>query len=218
MALSSIWVKPSSFEPSHWRYARDQRKPGSHVITPLRIFVATAVVALIVTLAAVAWWDATRPVIVVVHDDPNATIVVDISGAVASPGSISLPVGSRLEQAISAAGGLSPDADIAKIYLAERLGDGDHVIVPAIGKPTLAVTRPASPMPTVSGVDVIDINTASQAELTSLPGVGDVIAERIVAYRTVHGPFTSIDQLDNVEGIGPALIEQLRPLVTVGDQ
>jgi competence protein ComEA len=189
---------------------------------PLRAFLATFIVALAIGLAAIVWWDATRPVTVVVHDNADATIVVDLVGAVASPGPVDLPAGGRLEQAISEAGGLAPDADITRIYLAKRLDDGEQVVIPSL-KPTFESGGPTPPTAgggSTAAADtgnLININTASVQDLTLLPGIGDVLAQRIVDYRDQHGPFTSIDQLDDVDGIGPALLKEISPLVTLGD-
>lgn len=199
-------------------------------MTALKAFVIAALVAAVLSLVVIVWWDSTRSVTVVVMGNPDATVVVQVSGAVASPGLISLPAGSRVEQAISAAGGLTTDADVSQLYLAARIGDGERIVIPAKestssgssnvndGNPQAGSTETheASSEPDETA-QALDINTATVERLVALPGIGQVLAERIVAYRDAHGPFTSVDQLGDVEGIGDALVERLRPLVIVRD-
>lgn len=199
-------------------------------MTALKAFVIAALVAAVLSLVVIVWWDSTRSVTVVVMGNPDATVVVQVSGAVASPGLISLPAGSRVEQAISAAGGLTTDADVSQLYLAARIGDGERIVIPAKeftsssssnvndGNPQAGSTETheASSEPDETA-QALDINTVTVEQLVALPGIGQVLAERIVAYRDAHGPFTSVDQLGDVEGIGDALVERLRPLVIVRD-
>ncbi len=206
---------------------RDGRQP---CVTALKAFVIAALVAAVLSLVVIVWWDSTRSVTVVVMGNPDATVVVQVSGAVASPGLISLPAGSRVEQAISAAGGLTTDADVSQLYLAARIGDGERIVIPAKGSTSSSSsnvndgnpqarsteTHEASSEPDGT-VQALDINTATVEQLVALPGIGQVLAERIVAYRDAHGPFTSVNQLGDVEGIGDALVERLRPLVIVRD-
>jgi competence protein ComEA len=132
-------------------------------------------------------------------------VVVHVVGAVVVPGVVRLPVGSRVVDALAAAGGATADADLARLNLARVLVDGEQVVVPRPGDapPTAAARSPAG------GGDLVDLNTASLAQLDELPGVGPVLAQRIVDRR----PFTSVDELDEVSGVGPTLLERLRPLV-----
>lgn len=204
-------------------------------MTALKAFVIAALVAAVLSLVVIVWWDSTRSVTVVVMGNPDATVVVQVSGAVASPGLISLPAGSRVEQAISAAGGLTTDANVSQLYLAARIGDGERIVIPAKGSTSATSTSSSSSNvndgnPQASSTETheassepdgtaraLDINVATVEQLVALPGIGQVLAERIVAYRDAHGPFTSVDGLGDVEGIGDALVERLRPLVTVRD-
>lgn len=148
---------------------------------------------------------ATTPV----PDASPAVVVVHVVGAVAAPGVVRLPAGSRVVDALSAAGGATGDADLARLNLARVLVDGEQVVVPRPGD-VLPVTT--GEQATAGGTGgLVDLNTASVAELDELPGVGPVLAQRIVDRR----PFTSVDELDEVSGVGPTLLERLRPLVTV---
>jgi competence protein ComEA len=143
----------------------------------------------------------------------SATVVVSVVGLVARPGLVTLPTGSRIADAVEAAGGLLPEADAASINLAALVSDGEQI---AVGVPGAAAgpAPGAGPAAGVTGAR-INLNAASAGELDGLPGIGPVLAERIVAYRTAQGPFTSVDQLDDVPGIGPAIATELAELVTV---
>jgi competence protein ComEA len=139
-------------------------------------------------------------------------IVVEVRGEVADPGLKTLPVGARLAEAIESAGGLLPDADVSRLNLAARLGDGEIITIPAH-----VPTPPPGGSPVVAAdPGLVNINTASVVELQELPGIGPVIAQRIVDFREFYGPFTSVDQLDEVNGISLDMVEELTPLVTVG--
>ncbi|HLV36889.1 MAG TPA: helix-hairpin-helix domain-containing protein [Spirillospora sp.] len=134
-------------------------------------------------------------------------ITIYITGAVQQPQTtLSLPAGSRVQDAIDAAGGLLDDADLDRVNLAQVLRDGDQVHVPSqTGGDTVLAT------PGTGGL--VFINRATSEELQTLPGVGPALAERIIAYREANGPFSSLDDLDNVSGIGPALLSGLEGLV-----
>jgi competence protein ComEA len=150
-----------------------------------------------------------------------AEVVVHVAGAVAVPGVQRLPTGARVVDAVDAAGGALPDADLARINLAAPLTDGQQVYVLRQGE--VAPPVPAGPQaggsPGTSGSDagggLVDINRASADQLDELPGVGPATAEAIIAHRDQHGPFGSVDELIDVRGIGEAKLEQLRDLVTV---
>ena len=151
-----------------------------------------------------------RPTIEIVEGDP-ATITVQISGEVATPGVYPLPAGARLADLLDASGGLTDDADAASLNLAARVGDGEVVRIPSSFVATPVPVTPSSSE--VAGP--VNINTASLDELETLPGVGPVIGERIIAYRDENGPFDTVDNLTSVDGISDSLLEQLRPLITV---
>jgi competence protein ComEA len=148
----------------------------------------------------------------------SPTVVVSVVGKVAAPGLVTLPVGSRVADAVAAAGGLAPDAEPASVNLAAVVTDGQQVAVgvpgAAVGTAGSAPGGAAAPGGGASGAPV-DLNSATVADLDALPGVGPVLAQRIVDHRTGHGRFRSVDQLDDVPGIGPAVFARLAPLVRV---
>jgi competence protein ComEA len=138
-------------------------------------------------------------------------IVVYVGGSVAHPGVYHLAPGSRIEQAVTAAGGLAQDADPGQADLARLLLDGDQVYIPHLGEPT----RSGSITGNSLAISSIDINTATVEQLDSLPGIGTVKAQSIITYRESHGNFTSLDQLLNVPGIGTSLLEQIKPYLKI---
>jgi competence protein ComEA len=144
-------------------------------------------------------------------------LVVHVAGAVSSPGVYELDSGERIHDAVAAAGGAVPDADLAGLNLAAPLVDGSRVYVPAIGEVDPA-TVPSGPSATETGTGPtgpIDLNRATAEELQQLPGVGPATAGAIVDDRLRNGPFASVDDLDRVPGIGPAKLAALADLVSV---
>lgn len=140
-------------------------------------------------------------------------LVVHISGEVQNPGLYTLPAKARVAEAVEAAGGLLESADTSAINLAARVSDGDKVWIPAVGSQTTDIQT----LPARSAGVALNINTASARELETLPGIGEVKAEQIVAYRSEHGLFLSLDDLLNVPGIGTELLEQIRSYITLSD-
>ena len=147
----------------------------------------------------------------------SAAVVVDVDGAVRRPGVVELPGGSRVVDALEAAGGVQRRADTGALNLAQVLLDGEQVVVPRAGAGgTADPAGVASPAPTAGGTPtagLVNINTATEVELETLPGIGPVLAAAIVEWRTQNGGFTSVDQLQDVSGIGPATFAELAPLV-----
>lgn len=153
---------------------------------------------------------------------PPAEILVSVTGKVNSPGLVRLVGDARVADAIAAAGGAQVGVDLTGLNLAARLGDGDSVVVgPADdGVPRQGVTPDSAGSgvpadPAAEDLGQINLNSADAAALEALPGVGPVMAANILAWREQNGPFGSIDQLQEVTGIGPARFATLAPLVTV---
>ena len=168
------------------------------------------VVAVAVLLAAfLAWRSRPRPEPVAttagstsVSDTPQL-VFVSVAGRVHKPGVYRLPAGSRVADAIDAAGGALPGTDLSSINPARRLVDGEQIVVGASAPPGSAAAR------------LVNLNTATIAELDALPGVGPVLAQRIVDYRVRAGGFRSVSDLRKVEGVGDAKYAELKDLVTV---
>jgi competence protein ComEA len=147
-------------------------------------------------------------------------LVVHVVGQVAKPGVIRLPAGARVGEALEEAGGALATADLARVNLARQVVDGEQIVVPRPGEALAsgALGPPAAggaSTPGGSGPASVSLNTADLAGLDSLPGIGPVLAQRILDWRDQHGSFSSVDELGEVSGIGDKLLEQLRPLVTV---
>lgn len=142
----------------------------------------------------------------------GGAVVVHVAGRVKRPGVVRVETGARVLEAVEMAGGTRAGADLASVNLARVLVDGEQIIIPA-----RAAQKPlvAGPPPGASGSSpaIVKLSTATPVELESLPGVGPVLAERIVAWREANGGFTTVEQLEQVSGIGPSILEQLRPLV-----
>jgi competence protein ComEA len=151
-------------------------------------------------------------------------------GLVRTPGLVTLTPGARIADALQAAGGVVNGADTIGLNMARPLGDGEQIVVglaPLSGQPTAlgssvspgsAAPSPSRPTPGSTEPkrgEVLNLNTATVEQLDALPGVGPVTAAAIVAWRQAHGKFTSVDQLAEVDGIGPARLEKLRALVRV---
>lgn len=152
-----------------------------------------------------------------------AVIAVSVTGLVYHPGLVRLPTRSRVADAIAAAGGVTDRGDVTGLSLAAVLSDGDSVVVGARAATLASGSGPAggtmtsrASTSTAATQSPINLNTADQTALESLPGVGPVMAGNILAWRQQNGSFTSIDQLQEVTGIGPSRYAQLAPLVTLG--
>jgi competence protein ComEA len=143
---------------------------------------------------------------------PEVVVLVDVAGWVRHPGVYEFTEGARVIDAIDAAGGARPGALLQALNLAAPLADGTQILVPREGQE--GVAPPPVTGSAVAG-GLINVNTATATELEELPGVGEVIAQAIVDYRTENGPFTTVEQLIDVSGIGDATLENIRDLVTV---
>ena len=138
-------------------------------------------------------------------------LVIDVAGAVRRPGLYRLREGSRIDDAIAAAGGPTAKAQLDAVNLAAPIADGEQVVVPGRGvagapaaSPPAAGSSPSAPL---------DLNTATAEQLDSLPGIGPVTAQKILDYRQAHGAFHSVAELEGVPGIGPGRLSQLKGLV-----
>lgn len=161
---------------------------------------------------------------------PGPATVVSVVGLVQQPGLVTLAPDARVADAVSAAGGPLHGADTAGLNLARHVADGEQIVVglaaPAGQPPTLgssvgglgvpgAPAAPAKPPAPAKPVVPVDLNTATVEQLDALPGVGPVTAAAIVAWRAANGRFSDVDQLAEIDGIGPTRLEKLRPLVRV---
>ncbi|MGH3242161.1 MAG: helix-hairpin-helix domain-containing protein [Spirillospora sp.] len=145
-----------------------------------------------------------------------SSVVVHVVGKVRHPGVITLPSGSRVAEAIKAAGGMRPGAKTGHLNLARKLVDGEQIPVGVRRPAPAAGAPPASPPGTTSTPGTpLDLNTATADQLDDLPGVGPVLAQRIVDFRTQHGGFRSVEQLQDVSGIGARRFTDLKPMVRV---
>jgi competence protein ComEA len=196
--------------PDPPRFAFDPGRRGTQALA--------AVAAAAVLLTGFVVWrgrprsvDAPAPVAPVVASATPAValLVVDVAGDVRHPGLVRLPAGSRVADALRAAGGVLPGATTEGLNLARKLVDGEQVLV---GAPA-AAARPGEAPASAGGP--LDLNTATADQLDALPGIGPVLADRIVEWRTAHGPFATVDQLREVSGIGARKFESLRELLTV---
>jgi competence protein ComEA len=155
---------------------------------------------------------------------------VHVSGAVLKPGVYQLPDGCRVQEAIQAAGGMSEEANPETVNLAAFIQDGERIWIPYQILPVETGGSPSQPSraggsdfpgsgvlpdPVGTPTGPLNVNTASQTDLEKLPGIGPVIAERIIAFRQVNGPFTRVEQLLDVPGIGPTKFEEIKDLISV---
>jgi competence protein ComEA len=155
--------------------------------------------------------------------DPSASstagmIVVAVTGRVKHPGLVELPAGSRVADAIAAAGGVLPKTDLSFVNLARKVADGELIVIGVKPSPGMTTdpTGGASPGDSSGAVGgPVDLNTASLEQLETLPGIGPALAQRILDYRSQHGSFHSVDELQNVSGIGPSKFAEIKALVTV---
>lgn len=141
---------------------------------------------------------------------PGSGPTVHVSGAVANPGLVELSPGSRVADALAAAGGSTAEADLGSLNLAARVVDGDQIVVPGVagaGGPLVSRSAAADGR--------VRVNFATADELETLPGVGPVLAQRILEHRSVHGPFSEVEELLDVAGIGEAKLAALREAVAL---
>jgi competence protein ComEA len=189
--------------------------------------ISAAVFAVVVLVAAVGFVVFHRPPLAPAIQLPRADsapagstptttgeVVIDVAGAVGRPGVVRLGGPGRVVDAIAAAGGATPDADLNQVNLAAKVSDGDRVYVPRRGESPPPISS-AGGAGTAAPTGPIDLNRATVEQLDALPGVGPATAKAIVDFRTRHGSFRTVDDLLSVPGIGPAKLANLKPLVRV---
>ena len=202
----------------------------------LNIALAVGVVAALIGGLVLLFADARSPkgVVVVTPErpltderTPDATatpsaIAVYVSGAVDAPGVYELPSDARADDALAAAGGASPDADLERVNLAKRVSDGEHIRVPRQGDPAAIDAPPSQLAPTYAETGgeppqrpagKIDVNSADADTLETLPGIGPARARAIIEHRQANGPFADVDALTEVRGIGDGILESIRDLI-----
>lgn len=146
-------------------------------------------------------------------ENASGEVVVHVAGAVSSPGVYTLPADSRVDDAVRAAGATA-DADLSQLNLAQKLADGQKITVPVAGAAPADGSSAATTADNDNG-GLININTATQEELESLPSIGEVRAQAIITYREEHGGFRTIDELKEVSGIGEKIFADIAPHITV---
>jgi competence protein ComEA len=192
---------------------------------------AIGVLGLLAAVAALAFalhgraHEVAAPVVPAVASvaDPisgGVSVEVDVEGKVRRPGLVSLPSGSRVAAALVAAGGALPGADTSALDLAAQVTDGQQLVVgltvaPGGAASTTAGSTPGSPPGSTLGSTLLDLNTATAEQLDALPQVGPATAAEIISWRTAHGPFTAVSELQQIAGIGPSTYQDIAPLVTV---
>jgi competence protein ComEA len=242
-SLLPRWLPDGSAQHGGW-LARVRADPGRSGAIALAAIAAVAVLVTIFTLMrdqpapvmsaklppvdAVA--SASRGPSSTPTAKPNQPVVVSVVGLVHTPGLVTLAPGARIADALKAAGGVTDGADTIGLNMARQVDDGEQIVVgiaPVKGQPPVlgssvgsgsaAPSTPSSASrPNKPGrAEAVNLNTATVQQLDALPGVGPVTAAAIVAWRDANGKFTSVDQLAEVDGIGPARLEKLRPLVRV---
>jgi competence protein ComEA len=176
----------------------------SHSIKGKGLTAFVLVIMVLVALGYGGFWLYTT-----LQTDEPTVVIVDVAGAVHNPGVYELPEGSRVQDAIHAAGGLVDEANESAVNQAAPLADGTRLFIPT--KPAAADDTNVSPDDSDEGL--VNINTADIYALQTLPGIGPVTAERIIEYRMAHGLFTRIEDLQNVEGIGFGVLEKIKNLI-----
>jgi competence protein ComEA len=200
-------VQASPKQPDHQPpHDRDWRGVAQLGLALIFFFALAGGIALLVRRGAPSGVEVTPPPAAV-----RADVTVHLTGAVTSPGVYTLPEGGRLQDAVSAAGGLAREADEQRVNLATRLRDGEQYHIPRLGE----ASTPAPGLVAPPASTLVNLNTASAEQLATLPGIGATRAQAIVAYRQQHGSFQRVEDLLAVSGIGPSTLERLRTLVTV---
>ncbi|MET7423085.1 ComEA family DNA-binding protein [Dactylosporangium sp. NPDC005555] len=212
-------TSPPSAAGGSWLAAVDPGRRGVRALA--------AVAALVLCIAAFLAWRSrpqvtpappaaaisAAPSVAAVSSAPSR-LIVSVNGKVQRPGLVELPAGARVADAIAAAGGALPGADLTGLNLARKVVDGEMIPV-GVPAPPGAAGAPGRGSGGGGGGGPVNLNTATIAELQTLPGIGEVLAQRIIEYRDRHGGFRAVTDLRQVEGIGDAKFAQLKDRVTV---
>lgn len=180
-----------------------------------RIQIVVVIAALAIAIFAGLWYGVGAPEAIPLDVTATtgapkvevASVTVHVSGEVLHPGLVEVPVPARVADVVAAAGGATPAADLGTMNLAAPVGDGEHVVVPNQGE---------SPSPSSDATsDEVHLNRATASELEALPGIGPVLAARIVAHREENGPFGVVEDLLDVVGIGESKLAEVRGVIRV---
>jgi competence protein ComEA len=179
-----------------------------------RLFKYAAAISILSVVAGLWFWISGKPTelelpveLSVTQSEPEvANLIIHVVGDVVAPGVVELPAGSRVIDAVQAAGGATKPAKLASLNLARVLFDGEQIVVGGV------IPGASS---SASAVGKLNINQASSAQLEGLPGIGPVIAGKIISHRESNGPFRQITEIQNVSGIGPAVYGKIKDLITV---
>jgi competence protein ComEA len=238
----SRWLPDTAAGGASSWLAAIRADPGRAGVVALGVVGLVAVLVTVFTLAnhdpprvvsanlpAVQPVSSTGATVVASPPASDATVIVSVVGLVRTPGLVTLGSGARIADALEAAGGALDGADMTGLNMARRVADGEQIVVgiaappglpPAMGSsvstPPGSASEPAGPAETSPAPGApVDLNAATVEQLDALPGVGPVTASAIVEWRTANGRFANVDQLGEVDGIGPARLEKLRNLVHV---
>lgn len=190
------------------------RAEGSATVVPAATWSDPAAAAAASPAALVT--PAADPSAAVAADVEAGVVVVDVAGKVRRPGIATLPIGARVVDALEAAGGVRRGVDLTTLNLARVLVDGEQIVVGVAAPGGVAAPAASAPgAPAVGSGSMVNINSATQTELEELPGVGPVTAAAILQWRSDNGPFTAVDELLEVSGIGDATLAEIAPFVTL---
>ena len=188
----------------------------SAILERYRVPIVAVLCALLVTAGAIIYVrrPASQPIEI---EEPALTPVANsvelgvyVTGAVQNPGVYYLPEESRVQDALEAAGGPAANADLDRVNLAQRVRDEDQIYVPEVGEEDLPSRANG-----LAQAGLVNINTATAPELETLPGIGPALAQSIIDHREAHGPFGTIEEITDVQGIGQGVLEEIRELITV---
>lgn len=202
------------------RAARRSRRVRAGVGGAVVLLIVAAVVAVLVSAAAQGGSTTAVPSSPVSQAPseapaaPTGAVLVHVTGAVRTPGLVSLSAGARVVDAVAAAGGVADEADLAAVNLARTVADGEQLAIPRVGDPP-PVAAAASPGGGGPAGTPVNLNTAAQSELESLPRIGPALAQRILDWRQANGRFTQPSDLLKVTGIGQKLFDGLKDRVVV---